>query len=67
MKLTFGEQIKEVRIQQRWRVGELADAAGVHRTLLWRIEQGQDTKLSNAIRIAHALGMVIVLKEATNE
>lgn len=57
IQLSFGERVKIERNRRGMTQTQLAEAADVSRDVIMRIEQGNDTLMSNAARIAAALGM----------
>lgn len=58
MEKEFGERARRVRTEQQLSLEELAQRSGVSRAALSKIERGErDTSLSNAVRIATALGV----------
>lgn len=54
-----GDRVKALRIKAELSVDELAEAAGVHRATLYRIESGAEPNMATARAIAHALGVSV--------
>lgn len=58
----LGRQVKLMRVTRDMSQGELAQAAGVHPSLLSRIESGkQDFKLSSIEPVVEALGAELIV------
>jgi transcriptional regulator with XRE-family HTH domain len=55
--LAFGLQIREARLARHWSVRILADRAGVSRSLVYLVENGEASSTEAALRLASALGM----------
>lgn len=55
----LGRRFRAVRIRRRWRQQDLAERAGVSRTVVSRIELGQwtDVSMANILAVAQALGI----------
>ncbi|MGB1315126.1 MAG: helix-turn-helix domain-containing protein [Chitinophagales bacterium] len=51
----IGERIKETRVSKKLSQKELADAAGVQRVLVSRIENGSNFNLATLIKLLRAL------------
>ncbi|HVL53412.1 MAG TPA: helix-turn-helix transcriptional regulator [Vitreimonas sp.] len=60
----FGRGIRALRQRRRWRQADVAAAAGVSRSVIWRVERGRAARVSVATleRIAEALGARVVLR-----
>lgn len=54
----IGKRTKEARIQQNFQQEELAERAGVSRTVISRLENGDSITTPNLIRILRALNML---------
>lgn len=56
----LGHRIRQLRNAKGWSQEYLADAAGMHRTYLWGIEQGiRNPSIRHLVHIADALGVAI--------
>lgn len=55
--MTFGAQIRAARLERGWTQQEIADAAGVSRPTVARLEAGEDVSTATLEKIAGALGM----------
>jgi len=55
---TLGARIARTRLERNVSQQQLATEAGLSKRTLERIEAGEDTKLSNVVRILRALGML---------
>ena len=53
----LGTRIKQRRIAMDITQGELSQESGVSMSTVVRIEQGEDTKVSNLIRVLRVLGL----------
>lgn len=54
--MTLGEEIRALRKEAGLSQGQLAARVGVGEMTIWRIEHGEDTRLSMAVRVVSALG-----------
>jgi transcriptional regulator with XRE-family HTH domain len=59
----FGAQFRAVRVKRRWRQLDLAQRAGVHRSVISRIERGQfeATSIGTILVVARALDIQVSL------
>ena len=58
----FAQRVLRERTARGWSQGELADRAGVDRSVVSRLESGDQTPLlDTAIRLAGALGLGVAL------
>ena len=56
----FGARIKNLRTQNEWSQGELADKTGFHRTYIGMIERGErNPSLENIYKIASAFQITL--------
>jgi transcriptional regulator with XRE-family HTH domain len=58
---TFGASIREARLTRRWSTLELANRAGVSRSLIFALERGEGASAETAVRVAMALGLRVEL------
>lgn len=54
---TIGNRIRAERERQNLTQERLILAAGIDRVTLWRVETGEESKLSTLLRIARVLGV----------
>ncbi len=54
----LGNRIKQYRISQNITQSELAENSGISSSTEVRIENGEDTKISNYVKILRALGLL---------
>ncbi|MBP7815527.1 MAG: helix-turn-helix transcriptional regulator [Phenylobacterium sp.] len=52
----IGERIARLRLERNWTQADLAEAAGVSKSTIERLENGSSTQLSNLLRALRALG-----------
>jgi transcriptional regulator with XRE-family HTH domain len=58
--VSFGERVRELRLEQKLSQEELAERAGLHRTYIGMIERAEkNITLTNIEKIANALGVAI--------
>lgn len=57
----FGRELKQRRTEQRRSLRDLEAQTGVSAATINRMERGEDAMLSNAARVAHALGINLPL------
>jgi transcriptional regulator with XRE-family HTH domain len=57
MSVTAGSKIREERLRRRWTLAELADRAGISRSLVAALESGGVVSLDTYARVAVALGL----------
>jgi transcriptional regulator with XRE-family HTH domain len=59
----FGSRFRAVRVKQRWRQQDVAERAGVHRTVISNIERGRLDAVSvrTILTVARALGIEVSL------
>jgi DNA-binding XRE family transcriptional regulator len=53
----IGQQVRDARIAHRWTVPQLADHAGVSRSVVYDVESGQPISIEAVARLATALGL----------
>lgn len=59
----LGDFVFTLRQNSNLGVGELAAKAGVARTILWQIENGQgNPRFSTLVKLAHACGYSLILR-----
>jgi transcriptional regulator with XRE-family HTH domain len=51
--------VRQLRLEHRWRLSDLAQMAGVSKATLFGVEAGHTPTLENAVRIAAALGVSV--------
>ena len=57
-RATFGNAVRELRLQLRWSQEDLAAACKLHRTYIGSIERGErNVSLLNIVELARALGV----------
>jgi transcriptional regulator with XRE-family HTH domain len=54
--------LRRIRIKQGLSLREVGERAGVAASTVYRMEQGRDTSISAVVRIANALGYMLVLQ-----
>ncbi len=54
----LGERMALVRLERNWTQAELAEAAGVSKRTVERLEAGKSLQLSSLIRLCRALGLL---------
>lgn len=54
----LGERLARIRLERNWTQIELADAAGVSKRTVERLEGGKSTQLSSLIRLCRALQLL---------
>ena len=64
---TLGERISRQRLQRNLTQAELAEASGVSKRTIERLESGESSQLSNFIRILRALDLLDGLDAAVPE
>ncbi|WP_312166804.1 helix-turn-helix transcriptional regulator [Phenylobacterium sp.] len=52
----IGERISRLRLDRAWTQADLAEAAGVSKSTIERLENGSSTQLGNLLRALRALG-----------
>lgn len=59
--VTFGRQVYDERVRRKWRLEDLANAAGMSKSEAHRIEAGGRVSLEACVRVSVALGLEIDL------
>jgi len=59
--VSFGRRARELREEREWTLDQLADQSGVSRSVVLTIEQGDNTTLDTAAKIAKALGVPLAV------
>ena len=54
----LGQRLAAYRLGRNWTQGQLADAAGVSKRTISRLEGGESTQLTNLLRVLRALGLL---------
>ena len=59
--VSFGVQVRDLRLERRWTIRELAHRAGVSAGMVYRVESGAPASTQTAERLAAALGRRVEL------
>lgn len=59
MTAEWAARVREARLNLGWSQSELAEAAGVSRPTVARIEAGQQVALGTLVKVAAALGLQV--------
>ncbi|MCD2444345.1 helix-turn-helix domain-containing protein [Agromyces sp. SYSU K20354] len=59
----LGQVVQSARLASGWSQTELADAAGVSRPSVARVERGDDVNMATIGKIANALGLTLELRD----
>ena len=59
--MSLGNEIREARLVREWSQQQLAEAAGVSRPTVARVEGSEDVSTATLERVATALGMRVTL------
>jgi transcriptional regulator with XRE-family HTH domain len=51
------EKLQELRIDKGWSLRQLAEAAGIHRNTLWKIEHGGNATPATLKKLGDVLGV----------
>jgi transcriptional regulator with XRE-family HTH domain len=54
----MGERLRRLRFEREWTQSDLAEAAGISRGTVERLESGASTQLTNWVRCLRALGQL---------
>jgi transcriptional regulator with XRE-family HTH domain len=55
--VTFGQQVRDARVERRWTIVELARRAGVSAGMVHRVESGLSASSDTSVRLVSALGL----------
>ncbi len=59
--MSLGEEIRAARLTREWSQQQLAEAAGVSRPTVARVEGGEDVSTATLEKVAAALGLRVTL------
>ena len=59
--MSLGEEIRAARLTRKWSQQQLAEAAGVSRPTVARMEGGEDVSTATLEKVAAALGLRVTL------
>ena len=59
--MSLGEEIRAARLTREWSQQQLAEAAGVSRPTVARVEGGEDVSTATLEEVAAALGLRVTL------
>ena len=59
--MSLGEEIRAARLTREWYQQQLAEAAGVSRPTVARVEGGEDVSTATLEKVAAALGLRVTL------
>src|SRR5262245_1932785 len=60
--VSFGIRLRDARLSRKWRVEDLAQRAGVSRSIAYAAEMGKQISSESAVRLAAALGLRVELQ-----
>lgn len=60
--MSLGKEIRAARLEREWSQQQLAEAAGVSRPTVARVEGGEDVSTATLAKVAAALGLSLGFK-----
>lgn len=59
--MSLGDEIRKARLERGWSQQQLAEAAGLSRPTVARVEGGEDVSTATLEKVAATLGMRVIL------